>query len=204
MKLPYASFRLFRRRTLTLDGVGSERGMGGYGGTVGIPLSFDTRPDEVRGSRLGQHDLRVGTMFLDVLTRSVEGASGPCLLFISKQRKRNQRGRTSMDVRTQYRIFEQSWRMRARERTEGARGVPFFLLSLTVPGDPIIEIDPGGVQVVDDLGPLFGRFRVGHSTAQRSRGGRACAGGHRSFRTIHITCFHRTTRNNQKGTWMMS
>jgi hypothetical protein len=54
--------------------------MGGYGGTVGISLSFDARTEEVRGSRLGQHDLSLGTMFLDVLTRSVEGASGPCLL----------------------------------------------------------------------------------------------------------------------------
>ena len=118
MKLPNASFRLFWRQTLTLDGVGSKCGMGGYGGTVGIPLSFDTRPDKVRGSRLGQHDLCVGTMFLDVLTRSVEVASGPCLLFISKQRKRNQRGRTSMDVRTQYRIFEQEHANERRVRVE--------------------------------------------------------------------------------------
>jgi hypothetical protein len=156
--------------------------MGGYGGTVGIPLGFDTRPEEIRSSRLGQHDLRLGTMLLDVLTRSVEGASGPCLLLFIYRNNENEinANENEYDVRTQC-IFDQSWRIstRTNERTD--------LFSLTVPRDPIIELDPDGVQVVDDLGPLSVVFRVGRSdTAQRSQGVCVCAcAGIVSFRAIH-------------------
>ncbi len=143
--------------------------MGGRGGTVDIPLGFDTRPEEICGSRLGQHDLRLGTMLLDVLTRSVEGASGPCLLlFIYYRNNDNEINANEYDVRTQYLShFRSIVADKARDRTTER-----ILFTLTVPRDPIIELDPDGVQVVDDLGPLSVVFRVGRST-QRS-GRRVC------------------------------
>ena len=103
--------------------------MGGYGGTVGIPLGFDTRPKEIRSSRLGQHDLRLGTMLLDVLTRSVEGASGPCLLlfiYIETTKTKSTQTKTSRyDLRTKYLAFsinrgDKHANERTNERTNGS------------------------------------------------------------------------------------
>ena len=48
--------------------------------------------------------------------------------------------------------------------------------ALTVPRDPIIELDPDGVQVVDDLGPLVGSFSASVVAARRSgRGNDSCS-----------------------------
>lgn len=164
--------------------------MGGYGGTVGIPLGFDTRPEEIRSSRLGQHDLRLGTMLLDVLTRSVEGASGPCLLlfiYIETTKTKSTQTKTSRyDLRTQYLAFsinrgDKHANERTNERTD--------LFSLTVPRDPIIELDPDGVQVVDDLGPLSVVFRVGRSTRRSGRRVCVCVRARASFRFGRFTTF---------------
>lgn len=75
---PYhsSSFRQSFVTTLTLDGVGRERGVGSNGGPVGIPFGLNPRTDEIRHCRLGEDNPRVGTVLLDVLPRAVEGPAG--------------------------------------------------------------------------------------------------------------------------------